>query len=165
MSSTTEKIGIYPGSFDPITNGHIDIIHRALAVFDKIYIAVFINKSKQSLFTPEERVALIQQCFEGNDRIIVEQFDGLAVEFAMNKNVFTMIRGLRVISDFDYEIQLAHTNRQLSAKIDTMFFMTDSKYSYISSSLVKQIAFFKGNTDAFVPQQVLEALKEKYNHG
>jgi pantetheine-phosphate adenylyltransferase len=165
MSLIKEKLGIYPGSFDPITNGHIDIINRALVVFDKIYIAVFNNLQKQYLFTPSERVHLIEQSFEGNDRIIVEEFGGLAVNYAQQKNTFTMIRGLRAISDFDYEIQLAHTNRQLNDKMDTVFFMTDSKYSYISSSLVKQIAEFEGDTEAFVPAHVLNALKEKHNHG
>jgi pantetheine-phosphate adenylyltransferase len=165
MSSAIEKVGIYPGSFDPITNGHIDIINRALDVFDKIYVAVFNNSEKNYLFTPDERVGLIETSFKDNDRIIVEQFDGLAVNFAEQKNTFTMIRGLRAISDFDYEIQLAHTNRQLNSKMDTVFFMTDSKYSYISSSLVKQIALFEGNTDAFVPIHVLKLLKEKHKHG
>ncbi len=165
MSSAVEKIGIYPGSFDPITNGHIDIIHRALEVFDKIYIAVFYNPLKKSLFTPEERVSLIQKTFQGNDRISVEQFGGLVVDYAIKRNTYTMIRGLRAISDFDYEIQLAHTNRQLNVKMDTVFFMTDSKYSYISSSLVKQIALFNGDTKAFVPSHVLHALKEKHSHG
>lgn len=165
MSSSVEKVGIYPGSFDPITNGHIDIVHRALAVFDKIYIAVFYNPAKKSLFTPEERVALIRETFDGNNRIVVEQFGGLVVDYAIKRNAYTMIRGLRAISDFDYEIQLAHTNRQLNVKMDTVFFMTDSSYSYISSSLVKQIALFKGETHSFVPTPVLRALKEKHNHG
>jgi len=165
MSSSKEKIGIYPGSFDPITHGHIDIVHRALEVFDRVVIAVFHNINKESLFSPEERVTLIKEAFRGNERVIVDHFDGLVVDFANDNGIYTLIRGLRAISDFEYELQIAHTNRQLNAKMDTVFFMTDSKYSYISSSLVKQIAQFQGETASFVPPHVLKALKEKHNDG
>ena len=153
---------IYPGSFDPITNGHCDIIQRALMIFDEVYIGVIENPDKKTLFSIEERIQMIQSLFKDNARVHVEGFEGLLVDFAKIKNIYTMIRGLRAVSDFDYECQMSHTNRHLCPQLDTVFLMTDAKYSYLSSSLVKQVARYCGNISQFVPASVESVLKDRY---
>lgn len=157
------KKAIYAGSFDPITNGHIDIIQRALGLFDEIHIAVIQNSAKNPLFTLPERIELIKSIFASYPNVIVEGFEGLLVDYAFKKNIFTLIRGLRAVSDFDYEFQMALMNRKLQPKIDTVFLMTDQKYSYLSSSLVKQIAKFQTDITEFVPDIVKKALERKWN--
>ena len=132
------KKAIYPGSFDPITNGHIDIIKRAKLVFDKVHIGVIHNSDKNPLFSLDERINLINKVFDGDSKVTVDGFDGLLVEYAQLKGVFTIIRGLRAVSDFDYEFQMSLTNRRLDPNFDTVFFMTDQQYSYLSSSVVRQ---------------------------
>jgi pantetheine-phosphate adenylyltransferase len=154
---------IYAGSFDPITNGHVDIIQRALNHCSKIFIGVLSNPEKTSLFSTEERIAMIRESFKDNNAVVVEGFTGLLVDYAREKNVYTMIRGLRAVSDFDYEFQMSLINRSLENKIDTIFFMTDSKYSYISSSLIKQLSQFQANVADFVPAHVEVCLKEKFS--
>ena len=156
------KKAIYPGSFDPITNGHIDIVNRAQKLYGEIHIGVIENPSKIPLFSTIERIALIQSVFSKRPGIVVEGFNGLLVDFAKKKQIFTIIRGLRAVSDFDYEFQMALTNRHLYPDIDTVFLMTDEKYSYLSSSLVKQVAKYNGNIDSFVPVAIRNALKDVY---
>jgi pantetheine-phosphate adenylyltransferase len=157
------KSAIYPGSFDPITLGHIDIIERASRVFDTIYIAVIQNKAKSPFFKIEERITLIREIFKDNPKIKVEGFDGLLVDYANAKKVYTIIRGLRALTDFEFEFQMALINRKLGVEtnIDTVFLMTDEKYSYLSSSAVREIAKLKGNIREFVPHNVADAIEKK----
>ncbi|MBT3261333.1 pantetheine-phosphate adenylyltransferase [bacterium] len=155
------KKAIYPGSFDPITNGHLDIIKRAQNLFTEVHVAVIHNPEKKAIFSMRERIDLIKECFAGQENIFVEGFEGLLVDYAAQKNIFTIIRGLRLVSDFDYEFQMALINRKLSPKLDTVFLMTDEKYSYLSSSLVKQIASNGGNVQEFISANVLDFLQEK----
>ena len=155
------KKAIYPGSFDPITNGHIDIVERACRLFDEVIIAVFDNPDKQPLFTFSERVDLISRIFFDNDQVSVCFFSGLLAQYAEKKSIFTIIRGLRAVSDFDYEFQLSLINRKLNQKLDTIFLMTDEKFSYLSSSVVRQLSLFNANIDAFVPIEVSQSLLEK----
>ena len=155
------KKAIYPGSFDPITNGHIDIINRAINVFDEVHVVVMKNPAKSGYFSIEERINFIDTIFESNPKVKAEGYEGLIVNYAQKKDIYTMIRGLRAVSDFDYELQMAMTNRQLFDKLDTVFFMTDNKYSYLSSSLIKELAGFGGDVTKFIPNIVIEALKER----
>ena len=157
------KEAIYAGSFDPITYGHIDIIKRALNIFDTVYVSVIENVDKTSLFSMEERMDIIRHSID-SDGVIVEGFQGLLVDFARKKNVFTLIRGLRAVSDFEYEFQMSLTNRHQDERIDTVFLMTDQRYSYLSSSIVKQLAKLGGDINDFVPDYVKNKLKEKF-HG
>ena len=157
------KRAIYPGSFDPITNGHLDIVNRASKIFDEVIIAIFDNKKKSSLFTFEERKKMISELFQDNASISVDAFDGLLVDTAKQKEIPTIIRGLRAVSDFDYEFQLSLINRKLNKDVDTIFFMTDEKYSYLSSSIVKQVTEYKGDISLFVPEVVEIALRGKIN--
>ncbi|MBE6131132.1 MAG: pantetheine-phosphate adenylyltransferase [Erysipelotrichaceae bacterium] len=156
------KIGVYPGTFDPITNGHLDIIKRAYQLFDKLYIVVPNNIGKNALFTTEERIKLIKLVLTDYPDIEVASTDNLTVEFAKSVNATVMIRGLRMVSDFDYELQLATINKQLDSSIETVFIMSSHEYSFLSSSSVKEIAKFKRDVSLFVPDVVNEALKEKY---
>tara|TARA_A100001015_G_scaffold321681_1_gene454024 strand:- start:4595 stop:5074 length:480 start_codon:yes stop_codon:yes gene_type:complete len=152
---------IYAGSFDPITQGHLDIITRALSLFEKVYVSVIENIEKEPLFSIQERIHMIKDSVQ-DDRVIVEGFQGLLVDYAREKNVFTIIRGLRAVSDFEYEFQMSLTNRALEPKIDTVFLMTDQKYSYLSSSIVRQLGKLGANIDAFVPSNVKQKLQEIY---
>eukprot|EP01047_Picozoa_sp_COSAG01_P000112 COSAG01_NODE_1_length_100484_cov_170.446142_112_plen_164_part_00 len=161
----SKKRAIYPGSFDPITQGHMDIIKRAKKQFDHIVIALFKNLDKEPLFTIEERKHMIQQSFKDDAQISVQAFDGLLADVAKRENNFTIIRGLRAVSDFEYEFQMALTNRSLDERIDTVFFMTDLKYAFLSSSTVRQIIKFGGDISAFVPSSVLKQLEEKKSNG
>ena len=157
------KICIYPGSFDPITYGHIDIIERASGIADKLIVAVLNNYDKKSLFTVEERLEMINASIGKIDNVEVESFDGLLVDYAKKKNAQLIIRGLRAVTDFDYELQMAQTNRELCHDIDTLFLFTNLKYSYLSSSVVKQVASFDGDVSKFVTPFVADRLKRKYN--
>jgi pantetheine-phosphate adenylyltransferase len=142
------KIGIYPGSFDPITFGHLDIIVRASGLVDKLIIGVLKNNLKKPLFSAEERVELIERVIKQNTNlpaIQVEAFDGLLIDFATKKNASIIVRGLRAITDFEYELQIAQTNHKLNKKVDTVFFTTSVEYSYLSSSVVKEIATYGGD--------------------
>lgn len=159
------KIGIYPGSFDPITLGHQDIIIRASRLVDKLIIGVLENKSKKPLFTSEERVDMIERVIRDNkdlSNVEVEAFDGLLVDFAKKKNADIIVRGLRAITDFEYELQIAQTNNKLDKKIDTVFFTTSVEYSYLSSSAVKEIATFGGDIRQFVPECIVPSVYDKY---
>lgn len=159
------KIGIYPGSFDPITLGHLDILVRASGLVDKLIIGVLINNAKKPLFTAEERVKLIEQVIKENTNlksIEVQAFNGLLIDYAAQKNASIIVRGLRAITDFEYELQIAQTNHKLNPKIDTVFFTTSVEYSYLSSSAVKEIASFGGDIRQFVPECIVQAVYDKY---
>lgn len=158
----SNKAAIYAGSFDPITNGHIDVISRAIPLFDEVIIAVIEHPDKTPLFSRDERIRLIKEQFKGHKKVTVEGFQGLLVDYAKEKNVFTLVRGLRAVSDFDYEIQMHHTNLALEKKIETIFLMTDPKYAYLSSSIVRQLASLNGDVTEFVPKHVYNALQSRY---
>lgn len=159
-----ETSALYPGSFDPITFGHLDILQRATKLVDKVIITIAVNKRKEAVFTGDEREALLKKCIQGQDwakRVEVEQFSGLLVDFAKAKNAKTLIRGVRQISDFEYEFRMALTNRRLAPDVDTVFLMPDEQLTFISASLVKEVASWGGDLSSFVPSQVADALKEK----
>lgn len=164
--NTKIKIAVFPGSFDPLTNGHTDIIERSLKIFDVLHIAVLENLSKSFLFSPAERVELIKSIYPdeiNSGRIAVTSFSGLLVDFVSKVNSSVVIRGLRAISDYDYEAQMALMNRQLNNRIETLFMMTREENSYISSTLVKQVAPFGGDVSNLVPPEVVKALKNKFS--
>lgn len=154
--------GVYPGTFDPVTYGHIDLIKRALDVFDEVIVAVAHHTSeKKPLFSVKERVALLKKATEGMEGVSIEDFEGLVVDFASKRGAQAMIRGIRMLSDFEYEFQMALTNRKLAADIETIFLMPHESYSYISSRHVKEVASLKGNVSAFAPDFVVEAIRKK----
>ncbi|HEX5062834.1 MAG TPA: pantetheine-phosphate adenylyltransferase [Kofleriaceae bacterium] len=156
-------IAVYPGTFDPITNGHLDILGRALRLFDKVIVTIAINQRKQPLFTAEERIQFIHDAMpNAGDRLQFETFDGLLVDFARAHNATVIVRGLRALADFEYEFQFAHMNRRLAPGIDSVFFMTDERNHYVSSSLVKEVASFGGDVTGLVPAPVVAALAAKY---
>jgi pantetheine-phosphate adenylyltransferase len=156
-----ETSAIYPGSFDPITNGHVDIIERGLKVFDRVVVAVLENPKKRPLFTTKERVQMIQEIFAANRRIEVRAFDGLLVDFARAQKTPVVIRGLRAISDFEYEFQMALMNRSLAPDIETFFMMPSVNYSFLSSNLVREVAGLGGSVEGLVPGPVGSKLRAK----
>ena len=164
MTPTTDqrprRTAIFPGSFDPITNGHVDIIRRALRLFDGIVVAVLNNAAKQPHFTPEERLAIIREVFAGEAGVEVDTFDGLLVDYARRRRATAIIRGLRAVSDFEYEMQMAHMNRHLSPDVETVFLMPDETNSFLSSRLVKEVFSLGGNVAAFVPPAVERRLQQ-----
>ena len=159
------SIAVYPGTFDPITNGHVDIIKRALRLFDKIIVAIAENSEKTPLFTLQERIELIGNCFgPDNNRIEVDTTSGLIVDYAIERKASAIVRGLRAVSDFDYEFQLALMNRKLERKVETVFLMTGFRWIYISSSIIKDAARHGGDVGGVVPAHVQAALKRKFNN-
>lgn len=158
------RIAVYPGSFDPITNGHLDIIERASKIFDKVIVGVLNNSSKNPLFTASERLMLIEKVTDSLKNVEVECFDGLLVDFARQHNANVIIKGLRTVNDFEYEFQMALLNKTLNSECETMFMMTNSKYSYISSSMVKELAGYKGDLAGLVPTEIIHYIKDKYEH-
>lgn len=153
---------IYPGSFDPVTNGHLDIIIRGAKLFDELRVAVLDNVSKTPLFNSNERIEMIKENVKEYENIIVEPFNGLLINYAKKVNADVIIRGLRAVSDYEYELQMALANKKLFDQIETIFLVSNSKYSYLSSSLVKEIAHFNGNLQDFVPKNVIVKLVEKF---
>lgn len=156
-----EKTAVYPGTFDPVTFGHIDLIYRASRIFDKVIVAVAHSKPKGVLFTVEERVEMLRGAVGGIGNVTVDDFSGLVVEYVKKKGANVMIRGLRMLSDFEYEFQMALTNRKLAERIETIFMMPHEDYSYVSSSLLKEAASFGADIRNFVPARVAAALKRK----
>lgn len=162
-----KTIALYPGSFDPITNGHLDILERATNLFNKVYVTVAVNNQKNAVFSGDERVALIRECINGKPwaaNVEVNQFTGLLVNHAKKLNAHTLIRGVRQISDFEYEFRMALTNKRLQPGVDTIFMMPDEEFTFISASLVKEIAYWGGDLSSFVPDNVAKALQEKFKH-
>lgn len=159
--SKEKRRAIYPGSFDPVTYGHIDLIKRALSLFDEVYVVVADNLEKQPLFSVQERMELLKRSVGKMKGVYVESFDGLTVEFARRKGARSIIRGLRATSDFDYEFQMALTNRELSKEVDTIFLMPSETHFYLSSKLIKEIAERGGDVSGFVPNFVALKIKEK----
>ena len=157
------KTAVYPGAFDPVTNGHIDIIQRSLKLFDKLYILVGDNPQKAPTFTAKERVDMLKEALnEYNNRIEVEHFEGLLLNYVQKKKSSVIIRGLRAISDFEYEFSRALLNRELDKDIETIFIMTKDDYAFLSSSIIKEIAMFHGSVKGFVPEIVEKKLNEKF---
>jgi len=156
------RTAIYPGSFDPLTNGHLSLIQRGLKMFDRLIVAIAVNPKKTPLFTVAERKALILDAVANDPRVEVDDFQGLLVDYAKRRKAHVVLRGLRAVSDFEFEFQLANMNRRLSNELETVFMMTGEDYFYISSNLVREVASFGGNVEGIVPPNVLTALRQKY---
>ena len=155
------KTAIYPGTFDPVTNGHIDILERALKLFDKVIITIARNTAKNPLFTEEERISLLRQVTKRFKNVEVDSFEGLLVEYVRKRNAISGVRGLRAMTDFEYELQMALMNRKLDETMETIFLMPNEKYTYLSSNFVREIARLGGDVSKFVPPVVLKALQQK----
>jgi len=159
-----QKIAIYPGTFDPVTYGHLDIIQRAAHLFDSVIVAVTTNPSKTPLFSVSERLAMIEETTSELKNVSVDGFTGLLMDYAKEKNADVVVRGLRAITDFEYEFQMALMNRKLADSIVTVFLMPNEKYTYLNSTIVKEVAKFNGDVRSFVPETVLTNLKMKFDH-
>lgn len=155
---------IYPGSFDPVTYGHLDIIHRASKVVDELIIGVLVNKKKQPLFTMEERMAMLRDTTREYENVTVKTFEGLTIDFARKNDAKLIIRGLRAVTDFESEMQIAQTNHSIEPKIDTMFFTTSLEYAFLSSTIAKEVAFYGSDVSKLVPPVVAEAFNQKFDH-
>ena len=156
-----KKHAIYPGSFDPLTNGHINLVERALFIFETVTIAVAINSKKPSVFGLDERVSMIERVFKGNDRVKVESFEGLLVDHVAKRKNAVVIRGIRTNMDFEYELGIAQANRHLSPAFETIFMMTDPQYSFLSSSMIREIVGLGGSTNGMLPSFIEDALKKR----
>lgn len=159
------KVAIYPGSFDPITKGHLDVLKRAADIFDKVILVVSVNVNKKSFLTTEERVKLIKESCKDITNVEIDSFSGLTIEYAKKRNANVIIRGLRAVSDFEYEMQLSQANSALCNEIHTVFLITKPKYNFISSGTVREIAQMRGDISKFVPEAVARFLEEKYTKG
>lgn len=157
-----KKLAIYPGTFDPITYGHLDVIQRASELFDIVVVSVLVNAAKTPLFTKEERIEMIRESVQGIHNVEVDEFDGLLIDYAKQKGAIAIIRGLRAVSDFEYEFQMALMNRKISDGITTVFLMPHEKYTYLNSSIVRELARLKANVSDFVPPCVVKKLQEKF---
>ena len=155
------KIAICPGSFDPITLGHIDIIERSAKIFDKVYVVVMVNPAKQPTFSTEERIDMIRQTTGHIPNVVAESYTGLIADYAKEKGACTLVKGLRAVTDFEYEFQQALTNKKLNPDLETLFMVTNQEYMYLSSTIVRQIANFGGDIGQFVPSQIKDKLEEK----
>lgn len=155
------KVAIYPGSFDPFTRGHMNIIDRGIKVFDKVIVAVAHNKSKKTMFTLEERVEILSSVFEGRTDVEVDSFEGLLVDYVISRGTNVVLRGMRTVSDFEYELQMALANKTLNDGVETVFMVTDSEYSHISSSVIKEVVSLNGSASHMVPEIVETKLREK----
>jgi pantetheine-phosphate adenylyltransferase len=163
MPGPAELIAVYPGTFDPITNGHVDIVRRALALFDRVIVALAENVRKAPMFTLEERRAMIRASIGEEPRLEIDAFTGLSVDYARQRKARVMVRGLRAIADFEYEFQAAHMNRHLAPDVETLFLMTSEESFYVSSSLVKEVASMGGDVSRIAPPAVVEAFKKRQN--
>ena len=157
----SNNIAVYPGSFDPITSGHLDIIKRSSRIFDKVYVSVLVNSHKTPLFSIEQRVEMIKKVVGQFDNVYVDSFSGLLVDYLREKNAKIVVKGLRAVSDFEYEFQMALMNHKLAKDVETMFMMTSNKYSYLSSSIVKEIGRHGGNLKDLVPDCLLDEISKK----
>lgn len=156
------RIGFYPGSFDPITLGHLDILTRASKLFDKLYVAISYNPNKTTLFSVEERIDLVKECVKNLENIEVISSNKLTVEHCIELGATHIVRGLRAVTDYDYEFQMTNFNYQINKAVDTVFIMTQGKYSFLSSSSVRELAGFKGDVSPFVPENVVDAINKKF---
>jgi pantetheine-phosphate adenylyltransferase len=161
MTSQRPRIAIYPGSFDPLTSGHVDIIERGAKIFDSIIVAILVNAEKVPLFTENERIAIIRDVFKDYKNVQAETFDGLLVDYAQEKNATVLVRGLRAVSDFEYEFQMALMNRHLAPGLETVFMMPDEKYTFVSSRLIKEVFMLGGEVHGLVPPVVEQKLRAK----
>jgi|SRR5579863_2307514 len=159
------KIAVYPGTFDPITNGHIDIIRRTLQIFDQVVVAVALNPRKSPLFSLAERVEMVQEATQGLSNLLIEPFDGLLVQYVRKKDAVAVIRGLRAVSDFEYELQMALMNRKLDRRIETVFLMPSEEFSYLTSTIVREVASYGGEISQLVPKVVSERLMRRFGGG
>lgn len=155
------KIAIYPGSFDPVTNGHLDIIKRSSSFFDELVVAILVNGSKSPMFSLEERVEMLKEVTKQYENVKISYFEGLLVDFAHKEGANIIVRGLRAITDFEHELQMAQTNRILAPSLDTVFLTAGLEYSYLSSSIVKEVALLHGDISHFVPEHVIERIHDK----
>ena len=156
-----ERLAVYPGSFDPLTNGHVDLIRRGARLFDRIVVAILVNEQKRPLFTTDERLTMARDVFRGNAAIEIDTFDGLLVDYVQRKGASAIVRGLRAVSDFEYEMQMAMMNRQLNPAVETVFLMPAAEFSYVSSRLVKEVAMLGGSLTDLVPDVVARQLDAK----
>jgi pantetheine-phosphate adenylyltransferase len=163
MSSPRPRVAIYPGSFDPLTSGHVDIIERGSKIFDSIIVAILINAEKVPLFTEDERIQIIKDVFKGYKNVQADTFNGLLVDYAQKKNASVLVRGLRAVSDFEYEFQMALMNRHLAPGLETVFMMPDEKYTFVSSRLIKEVFMLGGEVSSLVPSVVEQRLRAKQN--
>jgi pantetheine-phosphate adenylyltransferase len=157
-----KRIAVYPGTFDPVTNGHIDLVQRSLRIFDRVIVAIAANPKKAPLFSLEERVAMFRSAVKGRRNVAIEGFDCLLVDYMKEKKAVGLIRGLRAVSDFEYEMQMALMNRRLDSMIETVFMMPSEEYSFITSTIVKEVASYGGDVSSLVPKAVVERLKRKF---
>lgn len=162
MTDQTTRLAVYPGSFDPVTNGHVDIIERGTRLFDRIVVAILVNVEKAPLFTAEERVATAREVFRDQPRVEVDTFQGLLVNYARHRQANVIVRGLRAVSDFEYELQMALMNRRLTPEIETVFMMPAEPYTYVSSRLVKEVFSLGGSVEGLVPTSVEAQLRAKH---
>lgn len=157
-----DKIVVYPGTFDPVTYGHINIIERGLKIFKKVIVAISNNQSgKKPFFSIEERVSIVKEIFKSEKKIVVEPFKGLLVDYVRSKNIDTILRGLRTVADFEFELQMSLANKKMSGNIETVFMMTEGKYSFLSSSIIKEILSFGGSVKGLVPEVVVRRFNER----
>ena len=157
-----QRVAIYPGSFDPVTNGHIDIVERGFKLFDKIIVTILYNPAKNTLFSVEERIEILNICFANKKGVEIDTYNGLLVDYAAKRKAHAILRGMRAVSDFEYEFQLALMNRRLNRDVQTVFLMTGLRWIYTSSSIIKEAARFGGNINGMVPQVVNKKLKAKF---
>ncbi len=157
-----KRIAVYPGTFDPVTNGHIDLVHRSLRIFDRVVVAVAENPKKEPLFSSEERIAMFKKAMGKHKSVVIEGFDGLLVDYVEKKGAVGIIRGLRAVSDFEYELQMALMNRRLDNSIETVYLMPSEEYSFITSTIVKEAASYGGNVSSLAPKVAVEKLKKKF---
>src|SRR6056297_443529 len=157
-----EKTAVYPGSFDPVTNGHLDIINRGLKIFDRIIVTILDNPAKKTLFSVEERISLLKSCLADRERTEVDSYSGLLVDYAQKRQAHALLRGMRAVSDFEYEFQMALMNRRLNREVQTVFLMTGLRWIFTSSSIIKEAAQFGGDIESMVPPVVQEKLMEKF---